>query len=278
MVYQRNRAGTNWWDATYNPVGGCLPVSRGCRNCYAAKIAATQQTAHRIPLYLGTTRWTQERPVFNGRLTALAAGHHEWTFPLRWEGAEHPVMGDGQPSLIFVVDMGDLFHEHRAAADIDRTVGTMVWSRHIGQFLTRRPSRMAEYFGALRSEKTRDRWQRKLWLGISAEGQNEFDERWAHMRQLAESGWTVFVSVAPMLEPVRLPADFLTLGRRAWVIASGQQERGGSWMDPDWARALRDQCAGAGVPFFLLQMSGRKPIPADLFVRQFPAVRFADKN
>ena len=43
-------------------------------------------------------------------------------------------------------------------------------------------------------------------------------------------------------------------------------------MDPDWARALRDQCAEAGVPFFMLQMTGREWIPVDLFVRQFPRV------
>ena len=43
-------------------------------------------------------------------------------------------------------------------------------------------------------------------------------------------------------------------------------------MEPDWARSLRDQCAEAGVPFFMLQMTGggRKDIPSDLFVRQFP--------
>jgi hypothetical protein len=32
----------------------------------------------------------------------------------------------------------------------------------------------------------------------------------------------------------------------------------------------RDQCAEAGVPFFMLQMTGRERIPVDLFVRQFP--------
>ena len=31
----------------------------------------------------------------------------------------------------------------------------------------------------------------------------------------------------------------------------------------------RDQCAEAGVPFFMLQMTGRERIAVDLFVRQF---------
>ena len=97
------------------------------------------------------------------------------------------------------------------------------------------------------------------------------------MQLLAELGYTVFVSVAPMLGPVRLPPDFLRHGRRAWTIASGEQGRDARSMDANWARALRDQCAAAGVPFFLLQMAGRKPIPGDLFVRQFPAVHVADQ-
>ena len=90
------------------------------------------------------------------------------------------------------------------------------------------------------------------------------------MRQLASLGFVVFVSVAPMLGPVWLPPDFLAHGERIWCICSGEEGRGARFMDASWARALRAQCAEANVPFFLLQMSGRKPIPADLFVRQFP--------
>jgi protein gp37 len=41
-------------------------------------------------------------------------------------------------------------------------------------------------------------------------------------------------------------------------------------MEPEWARDLRDQCARAGVPFFLKQMTAKKPIPDDLVVPQFP--------
>ena len=61
-------------------------------------------------------------------------------------------------------------------------------------------------------------------------------------------------------------------GQRVWVIASGEQGKNARPMDPDWARGLRDQCAEAGVPFFVLQMADRQPIPLDLHVRQFPRV------
>jgi hypothetical protein len=43
-------------------------------------------------------------------------------------------------------------------------------------------------------------------------------------------------------------------------------------MEPAWAHALRDQCAEAGVAFFMRKMSGTQPIPRDLFIRRFPAL------
>lgn len=257
-----------WWDGTWNPVGGCLPVSPGCRYCYAAKLAATQQTRHRIRLHEDATDWVRSRPTFNGKLSVLDPGHDGWRWPLTWRGARHPLLGKGRPSLIFVGDMSDLFHEDRPREQIDEVAATLAASHHIGMLLTKRTERMAGYFAA--PENARPRWRRRLWCGFSAERQREFDARWADIRPLARDGWTVFASLAPMLGPVRLPADFLSYGGRAWAICSGEQGRGARYMEPDWARAVRDQCAAAGVPFFLLQMSKRKQIPHDLFVRQLP--------
>jgi len=47
-------------------------------------------------------------------------------------------------------------------------------------------------------------------------------------------------------------------------------------MDPAWARQLRDQCADYGVAYFFKQMTGKKPIPPDLLVRQFPQPRLLE--
>jgi protein gp37 len=256
------------WDGAWNPVGGCRAVSPGCRNCYAAKLAATMH--HRTPLHAPVTEWVRGKPVFNGSLSVLPPDHANWTWPLTWPGAKQPLLGDGEPSLIFTSPMSDVLHEERPKSDIDRVVATLAASPHIGQLLTKRTERMAAYFSALLPEATNARRKQKLWLGFSAERQKEFDARWPYMRALAASGWTVFVSVAPMLSPVRLPADFLGHGNHIWVICSGEEGRGRRYMEPNWARALRDQCAEGCVPFFMLQMTGRASIPADLFVRQFP--------
>src|SRR5262245_55702542 len=101
---------------------------------------------------------------------------------------------------------------------------------------------MVEYFLAPRSENTIQHWRQQMWLGFSAERQDEVDERCRPMRALAERGWTCFVSIAPMLGPVRLPPDFLSHGNRVWTICSGEQGPGARPMNPDWSRAVRDQC------------------------------------
>jgi protein gp37 len=44
-----------------------------------------------------------------------------------------------------------------------------------------------------------------------------------------------------------------------WVICGGESGPGARPMHPDWARALRDQCAAAGVPFFFKQWGEFSP-------------------
>lgn len=63
-----------------------------------------------------------------------------------------------------------------------------------------------------------------------------------------------------------------------WVVVGGESGPKARPMHPDWVRGLRDQCAAAGVPFFMKQLSGErgKPIkdiaafPVDLQVREYP--------
>jgi protein gp37 len=43
-------------------------------------------------------------------------------------------------------------------------------------------------------------------------------------------------------------------------------------MDPDWGRAVRDQCKAANIAFFMKQMARGAPIPPDLRIREFPSV------
>ena len=60
------------------------------------------------------------------------------------------------------------------------------------------------------------------------------------------------------------------LGKISWLICGGESGPGHRPMDPQWAISLRDQCAHYGIAFFFKQMAGKKPIPENLLVRQFP--------
>jgi protein gp37 len=267
-----------WWDKPWSPLGGCEPISPGCLNCVAAGYAS--QEAWRWPkgtsAHHGVTKLVAGRAVFNGKLTRLPDTHHIWDMPLRWAGATNPKLGVGQPSLIFAVDMGELFL-NRPKADIDRVVETLVLSPHIGLLCTKLTKRMAEYFSAIPARQLR-RWQERLWLGFSAEEQRWFDQRWQYMRPLAAAGWPMFASLGPMLGPIKLPADYLEYA--GWAIASGEQPATPNRlayarcrpMDADWARAVRDQCKAAGIAFFCKQMSRKAPRPPDLRILEFPTL------
>ena len=265
----------HWWDHTWNPVGGCSHGSPGCALCYAQQEAGTKSWpfAGSAGIHDGVTDVKGKRRIFNGKLNVAPSGHRLWAWPLKWPAAKRPKLGPGKPSLIFVGDMADLFHEERPDEIIDRVCATIAISDHIGELLTKRTRRLADYFAALDLRTVR-RWQPKLWLGFSAERQREFDVRWSDLSALAEAGWRVFVSIAPMLGPVKLPANFLALGPRTWVIVAGEQGPHAMCRDtdPNWARAVRDQCAGARIPFFMKQMAKGAPIPPDLQIRQFPSV------
>lgn len=224
-------------------------------------------------IHAGVIDHINGRPAFNGRLVDAPPGHNVWSWPLRWERAENPKLGPGQPSLLLTLSMADLFVPGRSEPVIDRVCGTLGASNHIGLVLSRHSDRAAQYFGALDARTVR-RWQPRIWPGFSAERQREFDQRWLAMRPLAEAGWFVFVSIAPMIGPVTLPPDFLEFGgERVWVIVAGEigPRSRVRMMDSDWARSVRDQCRAANIRFFLKQMSTKKPVvPPDLWLRQFP--------
>jgi protein gp37 len=69
-----------WTDATWNPVTGCSLVSEGCRNCYAAELAATRLKNH--PSRAGLARRNAEGVA---KFTGEVRFNSGWLAqPLRW--------------------------------------------------------------------------------------------------------------------------------------------------------------------------------------------------
>ncbi|TAM97291.1 MAG: phage Gp37/Gp68 family protein [Rhizobiaceae bacterium] len=115
-----------------------------------------------------------------------------------------------------------------------------------------------------------------VWLGVSAEDQARADERVPDL--LATPASIRFVSAEPLLGPIDFetlctgwefidalkgmryhdaPEPYVgateTCAKLDWIIVGGESGPGARPMRPDWTRSIRDQCAGAGVPFFFKQ-------------------------
>ena len=226
--------GIEWTDKTWNPWHGCTKVSPGCAHCY---------------MYRDKGRYGQEPEVVTRSKTTF-------NDPLKWH----------EPARVFTCSWSDFFHE---AADGWRDEAWNIIRRtpHLTyQILTKRPERIAAHLPADWGEG----WP-NVWLGVSVENQ-----RWRErMGRLALIPAAVrFVSCEPLLGPVSFkwlltepPPIALTTADEShaldffretfdWVIVGGESGPDARPMELDWARTIRDECAEAGVAFFLKQLGG----------------------
>jgi protein gp37 len=238
-----------WTEKTWNPITGCSPVSEGCQNCYARRMAYRLRGRYDYP---------KDEPF---KITFHPERLNE---PIRWK----------KPSRIFICSMGDLFHETVKYTWIESIMETVIMQpQHIFLFLTKRPQRMKD---VLESWKLRSK--ENLWLGVSVENQKTADERIPILLQIPAV--KRFVSVEPMLEEIEI-SEYLPQYKYAyddplinqtcyrdkpiqsagaykikiedgldWIICGGETGPKARPMYHDWVVSLRDQCQAAGVPFF----------------------------
>lgn len=208
-----------WTEQTWNPVTGCTKVSPGCKHCYAEVMA--------------------------GRLQAMGASGYEDGFTLRLmpERLDQPLRRK-KPTLYFVNSMSDLFHEGVPDAFIDQVMDTIIRTpQHSYQILTKRASRLPEYFGS-RSVPS------NIWLGVSVEDQQYGLPRIDELRKVQAT--IRFLSVEPLLEDL----GQIDLSGMDWVIVGGESGAKARPMRPDWALNIEKQCAQANVAFFFKQWGG----------------------
>lgn len=232
-VCMRDRSEIEWTDSTWNPVTGCTPVSAGCDNCYAKTLAETRLAA----TYLARLPVVQSNANLHDPF-AVRVWQERLAQPFRWR----------KPRMIFVNSMSDLFHNDIPAGVVRRIFETMIdadW--HIYQVLTKRPSRIRRFL-----EKNADLMPNGIpshvWIGTSVENA-AVAHRSRHLANVPAS--VRFLSCEPLIGPLELNLEGIH-----WVIVGGESGKNPRPMSVRWARAIRDQCVRAGVPFFFKQWGG----------------------
>jgi len=209
-----------WTDETWNPVTGCTPISPGCAHCYARRMA--KRLAGRV---------------------GYPAAPHEFDVTLHPDKLSEPLTWR-KPRRVFVCSMSDLFHKD-VPLDFIWCVYDSVRTNphHVFQILTKRPERALEFYRWLYGDSD---VPKNVWFGVTAEN----NAMWAKRRDafLATPAAVHFVSIEPALECLYFSGR--DISRLDWVICGGETGPNARPMDLDWARALRDQCVAAGVPFF----------------------------
>mgnify|MGYP001490606238 CR=1 FL=1 len=222
-----------WTESTWNPVAGCTPVSPGCLNCYAARMALRLQRmgGKTGDKYEGTARRARDgRPVFSGRVNL---DEEALDLPRTWRLGRK----------IFVNSMSDLFHEQVPELFIRRVFEVMeACPQHNFQVLTKRPERALELAPRLP-------WPEHVWMGTSVESRAYYDR----VRQLSRIPARVrFLSCEPLLGALpRLP-----LAKIQWVIVGGESGPGARPMEGSWVLEIKHQCESRGVAFFFKQWGG----------------------
>lgn len=232
-----------WTDHTFNPWIGCQKVSPGCDHCYAEAMMD-----HRY----GKVKWG---PHGERKRTSEA----NWKLPLRWAKAARD---SGRRPRVFCASLADWLDNKvptQWRADLVRLIDQtpeLDWL-----LLTKRPEnyrKLAPFHWA------KDGAPSNVWIGATAEDGKHFAMRYKHLSNIAAR--IRFISYEPAIGPLSYPLPPID-----WIICGGESGAGARTMDPQWARDLRDHCAEWSIPFFFKQMTGKKPIPDDLLVRQFPS-------
>ncbi len=210
-----------WTDSTWNPVTGCTKISPGCKNCYAETFAERWRGIPGHPYEQG----------FDLRLWP-----DRLTLPLVWK----------EPRMIFVNSMSDLFHKDVLDDFIRRVFKVMTEANHhVFQVLTKRPERMMEW---TREKYKNERLPKHIWLGTSVENQ-DYVKRIAWLQKTPAQ--VRFLSIEPLLGPMKLEEK--NYAGIHWVIVGGESGPKARPMNPEWARAIKQQCQRHKVAFFFKQ-------------------------
>lgn len=235
-----------WTHHTCNLWHGCTKVHAGCDHCYAETLSR---------------RWNRDIWGNDKPRMAIASVWHDFK---RYQEA---AAAAGEIHRVFVGSMMDIFEKPMPLIDskgnpvlIDGEQMTTAHARNhyfyhivpdtpnlLHLMLTKRPSNINKMI----PESWKNDPPVNVMFGTSPCDQKTMETL---VPQLLQVNGNLFLSIEPMLGPIVLPIDANDGSTFVdWVICGGESGHGARPMHPDWVRSLRDQCNGAGVPFFFKQ-------------------------
>lgn len=318
-----------WCDGTFNPWIGCTKVSEGCRHCYAESEDkrrgwTSDGWGKGKPRVLTKTPWKElakmNQRASQGEFRECACGWRAWVDDV-WSRC--PECGEattiGRPR-VFTASLSDwlddeveaywraqLLRAIRESSAIDFLLLTkrpQLWRQSLEHIIKHTGGLLA--FHHWIEQWLNGQYPENVWAGTTVENQPRGKERIPKLLEIPAK--YRFLSVEPMLGPLDLefnePCDHVRQSHEdvgcwkalSWVICGGESHpaRGAAAeFHLEWAEDLRDQCAAAGVAFFMKQLGSNpwitygkeKPVPyktqhpkgenpeewpEGLIVRQFP--------
>lgn len=266
----------------------CQKISPGCAHCYAERMNLRVTPDGKGGIGNGV-------PYAADKLDHVEMFLDEKVLlePLRWK----------KPTTIFVCSTTDLFGSWVPFEWLDWVYAIeAICPQHTFINVTKRPQRRLDYFVSLRQKYAVERaiatcdWVNSI-LGqlgkdhfdslvkiphglsnviecVTVCNQDEADKHVPILQQTPAA--CRGVSIEPMLGQIDLERGGFSFLRTQkspsgtvwtaldWVICGGESGPGARPMNPAWARALRDQCAAAGVPFFFKQHGEWAPIDSPI--------------
>lgn len=278
-----------WAHHTFNPWYGCQKVGPGCDHCYAEGWAKRS----------GLVQWG---PVAERRRSTPA----NWRMPLKWNADAQAL---GIRYRVFCASLADVF-DNQVPPEWRRDLFSLIaQTPHLDWLLvTKRVGNVMPMCS--RDDLIFDLLTRRVWLGITVCNQAEADRDIPKL--LATPAAVRFLSVEPLLGPIKLAACWLSQAcgvdkysdtkslsrcfscsqaikpycatpdeRLNWVIVGGESGHQARPMHPNWVRSLRNQCAGADVPFLFKQWGEWIPVcegGSDLEDSLYRSRRIAKEN
>ncbi len=280
--------GIEWCDSTFNPVIGCSKIAPACDHCYAAQ---QDKFRHWTPEGWGGPRkrtsaanwkqpvkWNAERFCecmgcgWRGSVEKLKLATPKGGFDrdpglmIHCPKCKEPLLKEAR-RRVFCASLADVFDNQwdpQWRADLFDLIGqtpNLDWL-----LLTKRIGNAMPMINEAISRLRLSGWKQlpwpwpNVWLGATVANQEEADRDIVKLLQVPAE--FRFLSMEPLLGHVVLDPQLIVPiegtsqhGQRFidWIIVGGESGVAARPMSIQWARALRDQCSAAGVPFFFKQ-------------------------